>query len=88
MIVMSKFKVGDIVNLNSGGCKMTVTGFEMGFVWCAWSSNNDIKTGNFPELALINEDDNVEQDCINAEQLAKAALQTADHIAAKMLNNK
>ncbi len=48
------YEVGEIVELKSGGVPMTVTGWasEGTFVCCAWSSNDDIKTGIFLPNAL------------------------------------
>ncbi len=51
------FKVGDIVQLRSGGPLMTVTqiGEDMGgvmTVWCVWFSGQIRSEGSFPMEAL------------------------------------
>ena len=53
---MAEFKVGDVVQLKSGGPEMTVTGpANSGNVLCAWFTSFDaasISTGVFPPAAL------------------------------------
>jgi uncharacterized protein YodC (DUF2158 family) len=50
------FKVGDVVQLKSGGLKMTVTDvgiFEgVDTVWCSWTDGKKQKRSNFPPDAL------------------------------------
>lgn len=50
-------KVGRVVQLRSGGPKMTVTkvGVTQGTAtaWCAWFDGSEAKTGSWPESALI-----------------------------------
>lgn len=45
MPAASKFKIGDIVTLKSGGPRMTVTSFEQssGKVSCTWFGQHDTK---------------------------------------------
>jgi uncharacterized protein YodC (DUF2158 family) len=50
-------KVGDIVQLKSGGPNMTVTGFNEEYAVCAWFDGNDNKNGAFPVNALQRSDD-------------------------------
>jgi len=51
-----EFRIGDIVQLKSGGPEMTVTlvGTSNGVptIWCAWFVGNEQKKGNFPPGAL------------------------------------
>ena len=50
------FKIGDIVQLKSGGPKMTVTHLpvsERGFVHTCWFAGSKNETGAFPVDALI-----------------------------------
>jgi len=56
---MAKFKIGEIVQLKSGGPKMTVEGytFREGFtqeyeVRCRWTSGPKKEAGNYPEESL------------------------------------
>jgi uncharacterized protein YodC (DUF2158 family) len=50
------FKIGHVVQLKSGGPKMTVTKVgDSGGVptaWCAWFDASDAKQGSWPESAL------------------------------------
>lgn len=51
------WKVGDVVQLKSGGPAMTVTYYGPGFsrdtiVTCQWFVNNEQKSGDFPPEAL------------------------------------
>jgi len=52
----SQFQVGDVVQLKSGGLKMTVTDvgdFEgKPTVWCSWTYRNDQNRSNYPPEAL------------------------------------
>jgi uncharacterized protein YodC (DUF2158 family) len=53
---MAKFKVGDVVQLMSGGPKMTVTaeGTSSGQVFCNWhTKDEECKGAQFPEGALV-----------------------------------
>jgi uncharacterized protein YodC (DUF2158 family) len=53
---MSQFKIGDVVRLKSGGCKMTVTGTDpyngRPRIWCAWFEKTKKADGFFPPEAL------------------------------------
>ena len=55
---MSKFKVGDVVKLKSGGPKMTACGNEPGdtrySIRVSWFNNGEILRGIFPPDALVN----------------------------------
>ena len=49
-------KVGDIVQLKSGGPKMTVqsgTEEEEGHVWCQWFAGSKLEQGRFPVESLV-----------------------------------
>ena len=51
------FNVGDVVELKSGGPKMTVTDFgpdsgKVPTVWVSWFEGGDAKTGAFPAAAV------------------------------------
>jgi uncharacterized protein YodC (DUF2158 family) len=54
--IMRKFKVGDVVQLNSGGPRMTVTqeltGKDRITYYCAWFHENENKISTFPGDAL------------------------------------
>jgi len=66
---MANFKEGDVVQLNSGGMKMTVnyvvgsggehdgmfkiSGYTDGDVSCEWFSNNKIEKGMFKASTII-----------------------------------
>jgi uncharacterized protein YodC (DUF2158 family) len=53
---MAKFKVGDIVQLKSGGSKMTCTKIKplhQGGIECKWFEGNKLKVGYFPPDALM-----------------------------------
>jgi uncharacterized protein YodC (DUF2158 family) len=54
---MTTFKIGDVVMLNSGGQKMTVTGTKdkkgVQHVWCAWNNDGKDETGSYPADALV-----------------------------------
>jgi uncharacterized protein YodC (DUF2158 family) len=54
--MMNEFKIGDLVQLKSGGPAMTVTETpeDMGSsaVWCKWFANNKTESDSFPPLAL------------------------------------
>ena len=45
-------KPGDVVQLKSGGPKMTVTQINQETVWCKWFDGEDVKTGHFPVFSL------------------------------------
>lgn len=48
-----KFKVGDIVQLKSGGPKMTVeVELSSGAVRCQWFAGSKLSWGDFPPYAL------------------------------------
>jgi uncharacterized protein YodC (DUF2158 family) len=50
---MSEFKQGDIVQLNSGGPKMTVAGFHKdGSVFCQWFAGSKLQDGYFQKISL------------------------------------
>jgi uncharacterized protein YodC (DUF2158 family) len=53
----NNFKSGDVVQLKSGGPKMTVTmakndSTKNPTVWCTWFEGKLHKNGNFPPAAL------------------------------------
>lgn len=48
-----KFKIGDIVQLKSGGPKMTVTKVLGGVVHTAWFSGSKKEAGAFPFEAVM-----------------------------------
>jgi uncharacterized protein YodC (DUF2158 family) len=49
----SKFKVGDVVELKSGGPRMTVQSVEEdGTTRCLWFVANELKSGSFPQGVL------------------------------------
>jgi uncharacterized protein YodC (DUF2158 family) len=50
-----RFKVGDIVQLKSGGPDMTVKeyGLDPDDVWCQWFGGRKLEVGQFPEGSLI-----------------------------------
>jgi len=48
---MAQFKVGDVVQLKSGGSKMTVDAVS-DRIWCMWFDGTTQKNGNFPPGAL------------------------------------
>jgi len=54
---MAKFKVGDIVQLKSGGPKMTCTNpdpsYHVGEVECKWFAGGKQQSGYFPKDALM-----------------------------------
>ncbi len=53
-ISMSKYRVGDIVRLKSGGPKMTVEVMQSrGFYTCSWFVRTEIKSWVFHENALM-----------------------------------
>lgn len=59
-----KFKVGDIVQLKSGGPKMTVTDDESvgGFVRCSWFAGAKLNHGAFtPDALLLVPDDGTDK---------------------------
>jgi uncharacterized protein YodC (DUF2158 family) len=47
------FQVGDVVQLKSGGPKMTVDGYEDGLVVCVWFEKTDRKSSPFREATLM-----------------------------------
>ncbi len=54
----SDIKVGDVVQLKSGGTQMTVTQIgnkmysDTPIVWCAWFEKNNKHEGDFPTEAV------------------------------------
>jgi uncharacterized protein YodC (DUF2158 family) len=50
-----RFKVGDIVQLKSGGPDMTVQedGYPAGNIWCQWFGGRKLERGEFPEDSLV-----------------------------------
>lgn len=70
----AKFKVGDIVNLKSGGPPMTITevdtvgpllsGKEEPDYTCAWFAGSKQDTASFPEAAVFMEDYNAAVDSV------------------------
>lgn len=52
MRVMAQFKVGDVVQLKSGGPRMTVSEVDSDGVTCSWFAGTDNKIGHFPADAL------------------------------------
>jgi uncharacterized protein YodC (DUF2158 family) len=51
---MPDFKVGDVVQLKSGGPRMTIANMKSNpaGVLCAWFDEADVKTSRFPAEAL------------------------------------
>ena len=50
------FKIGDIVQLKSGGPKMTIreyTSTDENYVSCQWFAGNKLESGAFPTESLI-----------------------------------
>jgi uncharacterized protein YodC (DUF2158 family) len=51
-----ELKVGDVVELKSGGPKMTITRIDSDsaqFIWCRWfSADNKVNAQQFPPAAL------------------------------------
>jgi uncharacterized protein YodC (DUF2158 family) len=47
-----KFKVGDVVQLNSGGPKMTVTKIDDEYVNTTWFAGDERMDGSFPSDTL------------------------------------
>jgi uncharacterized protein YodC (DUF2158 family) len=47
------YKVGDVVQLKSGGPKMTVTASEAKTVHCVWFAGAKKEFGQFPPATLI-----------------------------------
>ena len=48
------FQIGDVVQLKSGGPRMTVEGYEDDLVICVWFEKTERKSGNFREATLKN----------------------------------
>lgn len=46
------FKIGDVVQLNSGGPKMTVDGFDLTEVICVWFQGTSKQSGKFQAASL------------------------------------
>lgn len=55
---MEIFKIGDAVNLKSGGPRMTIQKDSevAGQVVCQWFDENALRTGDFPEESLVKND--------------------------------
>ncbi len=50
---MIEFKIGDIVQLKSGGPKMTVENPGSSTnLWCQWFAGSKLEKGNFPKESL------------------------------------
>jgi len=49
----SKFKIGDIVQLKSGGPKMTVTAVMDTLVHAAWFAGSKKEQGSFPFDSIV-----------------------------------
>lgn len=48
-----KFEVGDVVQLKSGGCPMTVTDVNTnGLVWCTFFDKSELRNVAIPKVAL------------------------------------
>lgn len=51
-----QFKAGDVVQLKSGGPKMTITSVGDNYgtmtAWCAWFEGTKQQTGHFPVEAI------------------------------------
>jgi uncharacterized protein YodC (DUF2158 family) len=55
-----QFKVGDTVQLKSGGPIMTIIEvLSEGWVTCRWYDGKQYKTENFPSEALVNEESGI-----------------------------
>jgi len=54
---MAMFKEGDVVQLKSGGPKMTVASVKEGEVggayYCKWFNGKKIESGRFSEITLV-----------------------------------
>lgn len=50
---MAQFNAGDIVQLKSGGPKMTVTEIKAGGVWCVWFAGSKREREYFTTESLI-----------------------------------
>lgn len=59
MAKTSKYKVGAIVRLKSGGPSMTVNSIRDsdGHVWCSWFAGNKLQSGRFSPDSIGLEDD-------------------------------
>jgi uncharacterized protein YodC (DUF2158 family) len=47
-----KFQEGDVVQLKSGGPRMTVEGYEDGLVMCVWFEEKNRKSSAFKEATI------------------------------------
>lgn len=47
------FQDGDVVQLKSGGPRMTVEGYEDGLVVCVWFEEKNRKSSTFKEATLV-----------------------------------
>lgn len=50
---MAELKIGDVVQLKSGGPKMTIANEEQGEFICLWFSGDERMSGKFPRESLI-----------------------------------
>jgi uncharacterized protein YodC (DUF2158 family) len=50
---MNDFKIGDIVQLKSGGPKMTVEKVGATGITCQWFAGSKLEMGHFPKDAVI-----------------------------------
>lgn len=48
----NNFKVGDVVQLNSGGSAMTVEEIEGNYVSCVWFEKQKVERATFPAATL------------------------------------
>jgi len=49
---VGEYKVGDIVQLKSGGPKMTIDGIEEGEYLCKWFAGSKVEWGSFKPETL------------------------------------
>jgi len=49
----TEFKVGDLVQLRSGGPTMTVSSIYAGDVRCKWFGGKKLESGSFPPASII-----------------------------------
>lgn len=55
LVETKDFKIGDVVELNSGGVKMTIADVTEGcsIVYCSWFNDNELMKGEFHEDCLV-----------------------------------
>ena len=51
--VMANLRVGDVVQLKSGGPEMTILRVYDEYAECQWFMAGELKTGNFAVLSLV-----------------------------------